>query len=116
MAFDIKSVTPAPNDWFCRAVTYEGTGTAQFSEPAAVVRGPTIAHFDGTGGHRIEMQVSHASIEDGEMQPFGTLALLSGAKPMPTEGGSVLTLGSFQGRCQELTLNTPEGVLVASEP
>jgi hypothetical protein len=106
MTFDMKSLTPKPNNWFQSEVTYEGLGRATFSSPAGVVEGHTKIEFSADGDSLIEMTIDKIETE----QP-----LLHGTRQFFDEPGMVgempfWTSGSLgKNPCVELVVSTSSG-------
>src|SRR6266403_1036487 len=108
--------TPTTQDnfgWFSTRMSYDGEGSAEFHDPAGIVKGSAYVNFDEFGQSRIEMTIDEVDTE--HPLQMGLMELFSGSKPVKTEQGLSLPIGGLQNACTKLTVSSDKGEFSASQ-
>jgi len=115
MTGDKGIVADAPREWFTPGPRYEGAGCAEFASPACQIRGPAVAAFDDSGGSVVYLDGDLTAGSDSH-RGWRVLPLLSPGHPSGNGKHVVINSRTWcSNPCAELTIETPEGVFLASD-
>jgi len=109
------TTSPVPSEWFSANLRYEGMGCAEFTNPEGQIRGPAVATFDDSG--RSVVYLDGDLIAEGDVaRGWRVLGLLSPGQPSENGRHQVINGSTWcSNPCAKLTIETPEGVFVASK-